>query len=235
MAGHSHWAQIKHKKSLTDKKRSQLIAKLVNLIITAGKDNPNPESNPKLKSAIERAKEHGVSQEVIERNLKKLKNNDYQNLEELFLEAYGPAGVGLIIKCLTNNKIRTVNEIKNILTRHKAKLAEPGSVMWMFEERGVVTLNKDNVSEYLLNDLGDLLLDFKEKEEKILFYTNITDVNKIREILQQRNFPILSTEIQLVPKIYVNIEYEKDKQDFDVLINELLEHNDVYEVYSNNE
>lgn len=228
MAGHSHWAQIKYKKASVDKKRSQIISKLVNLILTAGKNNPNPENNPKLKSAIERAKDFGVSQEVIERNLKKLVNNEGNNLEEILLEAYGPEGIGILIKCLTNNRNRSISEIKNILSKYKGKLAEPGSVVWLFKELGIIKINKSDFQESFLEE--DLIEDFKEEDNFIYLYTKINDLYKLKSFLEQKGIKILSTEIQFIPQNYVKI---KNEEEIKKLVESLLEHNDVYEVYTN--
>ncbi|GIW66157.1 MAG: putative transcriptional regulatory protein [Candidatus Parcubacteria bacterium] len=228
MAGHSHWAQIKYKKASNDKKRSQLISKLVNLILTAGRDNPDPINNPKLKAAIERAKEFGVSQEVIERNLKKLKEKNINQLEEFILEAYGPGGVGILIKCLSDNRNRTIGEIKNILQKNKAKLAEPGSVIWLFKEVGVIVINKSDFNEDIIDRNYNLIDDFKEDDDKIIFYLPINNLYNFKYILEDMNIKVLSTEIKFINKNYVNIE---NKEEVNNLVEKLLDHNDVYEVY----
>jgi len=130
MAGHSKWKQIKHKKEVTDKKRSQVFAKMLSAIRIAGKGESNPDFNPRLRAAIEKAKEAQVPQENIERALKQ---NDSKNLEELIIEAYGPAGSAMIIEAVTDNRNRTISEIKNILNEVGAKFAEQGSVKWSFD------------------------------------------------------------------------------------------------------
>lgn len=230
MAGHSHWAQIRHKKAIVDKKKSQLISKLINLILTSGKDNPNPETNPKLKTAIERAKEFGVSQEVIERNLKKLREKENSQLEEIILEAYGPNGTGFLIKCLTDNKNRTINDIKSILNKNNAKLAEPGSVMWLFNEYGVIEIPKSQFQENLLENIIGMIEDFKEENERVVFYVQVGNIYKLREFLEKLGIVILSTEIQFIPETYVKIENEEEIKS---LVEKLLGYHDVYEVYIN--
>ncbi|MEM5815524.1 MAG: YebC/PmpR family DNA-binding transcriptional regulator [Candidatus Aenigmatarchaeota archaeon] len=235
MAGHSHWAQVKHKKAIVDKKRSQLIAKLINAILIAAKENPDPQNNPKLRNAIERAKDFGVSQETIERNIKKAQGQlEDVKLEEILLEIYTPFGVGLIAKGLTDNKNRTISEIKHILNKYESKLAEPGSVLWMFEEKGVIEIDKNLLSDEILVELQDYLEDFDEKDDKIILYTSINNLYKLKEILENKNINVLSTEIQLIPKTYVNIENNKEVLNkINDLIEELLEHQDIHEVYSN--
>ncbi len=234
MAGHSHWAQVKHKKSLLDKRKSQLMGKLINAILVAAKSDPNPETNPKLRNAIEKAKEFGVSQETIERNIKKAQGLlDKTIIEEIILEAYASNGIALLIKCATDNKNRTISEIKRILNKYEGKLAKPGSVMWLFEEKGVLTIDKADFKEELIEKLSDYLQDFEAKEDNIVLYTSVENLFKTKTILEQSNIQVLSTEIQFIPKSYVNIENKESKEKIDKLIDELLENNDVYEVYTN--
>jgi len=234
MAGHSHWAQVKHKKALLDKKRSQLMGKLINAILVSARIDPNPETNPKLRNAIEKAKEFGVPQETIERNIKKAQGLlDKTVIEEIILEAYAPNGVALLIKCATDNKNRTIGEVKKILNKYEGKLAEPGSVMWLFEEKGVLVINKADFKEEIIDKLSEYLQDFETKDDNAILYTSVENLFKTKIILEKENIQVLSTEIQFVPKNYVKIK-DKDTEDkVNKLIEELLENNDVYEVYTN--
>ncbi len=131
MSGHSKWKQIKQKKGVTDLKRGQLFSKLLASIRVAAKGDPNPEFNPRLKTAVAKAKEENVPQENIERAIKQ---SGGKETEELVIEAYGPGGTAMIISAVTDNRNRTIAEIKNILKDFGAKIAEPGSVMWGFEK-----------------------------------------------------------------------------------------------------
>lgn len=133
MAGHSHWAGIKHKKEAEDKKRGQIFSKILSAITAAAKTDPNPNFNPKLRSLIEKAKNLKVPQNNIERAITRAQEKG-DTTEELILEAYGPAGSAILIKAITNNKNRTIPEIKNILNETDAKWAETGSVRWVFSE-----------------------------------------------------------------------------------------------------
>jgi YebC/PmpR family DNA-binding regulatory protein len=234
MAGHSHWAQVKHKKALLDKKRSQLMGKLINAILVSAKIDPNPETNPKLRNAIEKAKEFGVPQETIERNIKKAQGLlDKTVIEEIILEAYAPNGVALLIKCATDNKNRTIGEVKRILNKYEGKLAEPGSVMWLFEEKGVLVINKADFKEEIIDKLSEYLQDFETKDDNVILYTSVENLFKTKTILEKENIQVLSTEIQFVPKNYVNIKDKEIEDKVNKLIEELLENNDVYEVYTN--
>lgn len=130
MAGHSKWSQIKRKKAITDQKRAKNFTKLLSAVQVAAKTDPNPEFNPRLRSAIEKAKEANVPQENINRAINKAKDH---TTEELLVEAYGPEGTAFVIRAITDNKNRTMAELKKILSDLGAKFSEQGSVMWLFQ------------------------------------------------------------------------------------------------------
>ncbi len=131
MSGHSKWSQIKHQKGITDKKRGQLFSKLLRAIAIAARQEPNPQFNPRLRSAIETAKESNVPGENIERAISKASSE--KSLTDVLIEAYGPGGIQMIILGITDNTNRTVSEIKHLLSEHESKIAAPGSVVWAFD------------------------------------------------------------------------------------------------------
>ncbi len=133
MSGHSHWSGIKRKKETTDKKRGALFSKLLNVVTITAKKEPNPQFNPTLRSAIDKAKQNNVPQDNIEKAIKRASEKS-DNLEELIMEAYGPEGVAILIEAITDSKNRTVAETKKILSDHEAKWADPGSVVWAFKK-----------------------------------------------------------------------------------------------------
>lgn len=135
MAGHSHWKQIKVQKGATDQKKAQSFSKLLAAISVAAKQEPNPQFNARLRAAVIKAKEEQVPQENIERAIKRAAHEG-QTLEELIVEAYGPAGSAIIIEAITDSRNRTINELKQVLKEHEAKFAEPGSVRWAFNQPG---------------------------------------------------------------------------------------------------
>lgn len=137
MSGHSHWSSVKHHKALTDARRGKIFSKLSRLISVAAKEKgPDPETNPKLKLAIEKAKEANVPKENIERAIKRGSGQAAGvNIEEVLYEAYGPSGIALIIEGITDNKNRTLAEVKHILSRFGGKLAEAGSVKYLFDKQ----------------------------------------------------------------------------------------------------
>lgn len=132
MSGHSKWSQIKHKKGITDQKKGALFSKLLKGIAVAARDNPDPQFNPRLRTAIEKAKESNVPGENIERAVKK--SSEEKNLEEVTIEAYGPEKAAIVIEGITDSKNRTVAEVRTILTENGGKMADPGSVLWAFEK-----------------------------------------------------------------------------------------------------
>lgn len=135
MAGHSHWKQIKEHKGVADKKRGALFGKLLRAIAAAAKHEPNPQFNPRLRTTLEKARAAGVPQENIERALARTSASAGE-LEELIIEAYGAGGTALLIEAITDNRNRTIAEVKLIIKENGARLAEPGSVRWAFEESG---------------------------------------------------------------------------------------------------
>ncbi len=132
MSGHSHWAGIKNKKEVTDQKRGKVFSKLLNAISIAARVNPDLQFNPRLRQAVEKAKENQVPLENIEKAIKRASED--KNLEELLIEAYGPGGCPILIEAVSDSKNRTIAEIKKILSENESKLAAPGSVMWAFEK-----------------------------------------------------------------------------------------------------
>ncbi len=164
MSGHSKWSQIKHKKALTDKKKGQIFSKLSRLITLAAKKGPDPKSNPSLAQAVENAKAVNMPNENIERAIKKVSDKNQAELEELSIEAMGPGGVALKIKAITDNRNRTMAEIKKILTENNSKLVQPESLNWMFNTP--ITLDDASTQEQL-NKLFGALDDQDEVEDVI--------------------------------------------------------------------
>ena len=172
MAGHSHWKQIKIKKKTTDQKRGRVFSKLIAAIVAAGRLEPNPQFNPRLRTAIEKAKEHQIPQETIERAVKRA-DEAIQNLEDLTLEAYGPGGTAILIQIITNNKQRTIAEIKHLLKENNTKLAEPGSVRWHFEPDQTQTEWRAKFQQPLNEE------DKKKLQDLIGILENHDDVQKV--------------------------------------------------------
>ena len=175
MSGHSHWSGIKHKKESTDKKRAILFSKLLNTITIAAKKEPNPQFNPTLRSAIEKAKQNNVPQDNIEKAIKRASEKT-DNLEELTMEAYGPEGVAILIEAITDSKNRAVAETKKILSDHEAKWADPGSVLWAFKKStdGWQAKFKNEISKEAKEKLTRLIEELENHDDIQKVTTNTT-------------------------------------------------------------
>lgn len=174
MAGHSKWTQIKHQKTITDQKRGRLFSKLLNAISVAAKTDPNPNFNPRLRSAIQKAGDSNVPNENIERAVRRAEEAG-QNLAELTLEAYGPGGTAIIIEAITDSKNRTVTEVKKILADNSGKWADAGSVLWGFEKNKSSAESSWAAKFYQTVSGGDLI----KLKELIAVLSDQPDVQKI--------------------------------------------------------
>jgi YebC/PmpR family DNA-binding regulatory protein len=229
MAGHSHWAQVKHKKALVDAKRGQIISKLIRAITIAAREGNNPETNYKLRSAIERAKEFQVPLENIERAIKKGESRE-DNLEEIIFEAY-LEDVQILIKAITDNKNRTLGDLRHLLNRFNGRLAEPGSVIWNFKEKGVIVVSKNDEAKVL--EFADLIEDYEEKNGDILLITNPSFLNELKNKLESGKIEIKDSYLEFRPlNILENID-DNLKMKVKQLIEELLNLDDVEEVFTN--
>lgn len=177
MSGHSHWAGIKHKKELTDKKKGKIFSKIAKMIEVAAKRGGDPDMNPNLRLAIEKAHSVNMPNDNIQRAIKKGTGEDKAGkLEEMTYEAYGPQGTPLIIETITDNKNRTLSEIKNILNTHGGKLAETGSVRYLFDKKGGDWIPKypiDITDENLKQQLEKLFEALDDNDDVNDIYSNV--------------------------------------------------------------
>jgi len=238
MAGHSKWAQIKHKKAVVDARKGKIFSKISKELSVAAKlGGGNPDMNPRLRLAIEKAKEVNMPSENIKRAIQKgtgeLPGVSY---EEVTYEGYGPGGVALMIEVLTDNKNRSVGEIRHIMSRHGGSMGESGCVAWMFNKKGYILINKKAIDEDTLMSLAlDAgAEDFKNdpEEENYEITTTPEDLNKVKEFLEKENIPINLAEVTLIPQSYVKLE-SNDAERMLKLMNALEEHDDVQNVYAN--
>jgi YebC/PmpR family DNA-binding regulatory protein len=229
MAGHSHWAQVKHKKAVVDAKRGQMISKLIRAITIAAREGANPDTNFKLRSAIDRAKEFQVPLENIERAIKKSEARE-DALEEVIFEAY-LNDVQILIKTITDNKNRALGEIKHLLNRFGGRLAEPGSVIWNFKERAVFVIDKKD--EEKIFEIMSILEDFYEKDGNILLITNLSNFNTVKNHLEKLGISIKESLIEFSPINSIENLDEVSKKKLEQLTEALLDLDDVEEVFTN--
>ncbi len=177
MSGHSHWAGIKHKKGAADQKRGLVFSKLLNAISIATKTESNPQFNPRLRTAIEKAQQKNVPKDNIERAVKRA--SEQKDLEELIIEAYGPEGSAILIEAITDSRNRTISEVKKILSDNNAKFGEQGSVRWAFEningDDGIIwqIKFKQEISKDAKQKLQGLIKKLEERDDIQNIYTNI--------------------------------------------------------------
>ena len=239
MSGHSKWSKIKHQKETTDAVKGKIFTKLGNVITLAvreGGGSSDPQSNFKLRLAIEKAHQHNMPKANIDRALERaLGVGEGINIEEIIYEGMGPSGVGLIIVTTTDNKQRTVAEVKNILERGGGALT-PGAVMPLYDHRGLIRVQKDPTILFdkvmeLSIDKG--ALDIAEMSGEIEIFTRKEEVHKIKMELEQSGLKILSYELIFKPTIKIKLGDAHKEEIIENLISRLEEADDIQKVYSN--
>lgn len=236
MSGHSKWASIKHKKQSQDAKRGKIFTKLIREITVAARQGGgNSDTNPRLRLAIQKAKDANMPQENIERALKKGTGElEGVNYEEIVYEGYGPGGIAIMVDVLTDNKNRATGEIRNIFSKKGGNMAGQGSVSWIFEKKGYIVISKSAIEE---DKLMSIILeagaeDLKTEETTYAVTTLPADLEKVKKSLQDKDVKIEVAEVTNVPKSTVRIVGEEAKKVLS-LVNELEENDDVQNVYAN--
>jgi len=236
MSGHSKWANIKRRKAKMDAQRSNVISKaLRDIVLAARQGGGNPESNFRLKVAIQRAKEANVSLDSINRAIKRGTGEIAgRQLDEVTYEGYGPGGTAVLIEAATDNRNRTASEIRHIFSKHDGKMAEVGAVAWMFEQKGFISVEKENISEddalAMAIDAG--ALDLKSEEESYEIYTEPRDLEKVRAKLEEYGAKVQVAEVTMVPKTTVKLDGE-DADKMLRLFDALESQDDVSRVHAN--
>lgn len=238
MSGHSKWAQIKHKKAHTDAKRGKVFTKIVKEIAIAARiGGGDPEGNPRLRTAIEKAKEVNMPHDNIKRAIMKgtgeLPGTSY---EEYIYEGYGPGGVAVLIEVLTDNKNRTVSEIRHIMSKNGGNMGEAGCVAWLFEKKGYILVEKSKTEEDTLItvalDAGTLDMKNDPKEDNYEVITLPEDLNKVKNAVEAAHIPVSLAETTMLPKSYVTLD-EKAAEQMMRLMEALEDNEDVQNVYAN--
>tara|TARA_B100001142_G_scaffold209295_2_gene207415 strand:- start:2883 stop:3590 length:708 start_codon:yes stop_codon:yes gene_type:complete len=231
MSGHSKWSTIKRKKGAADAKRGAIFTRLSKDITLAARDlGGNPDMNPSLRLAIKKARSSNMPVANIERAIKK-GTGDLPGVkyDDIIYECYGPNGVAIILECLTDNKKRTVSEIKNILSKNGGNLGESGCVNWMFEKKGTISISKNDIEEEKLFDLE--IEDYEDYEENYILTTTPDNFDIVSSYLEKQNVNI-EGEVGLVPKNTVEIS-NNDSSKVLNLMEQLDDHDDIQKVHSN--
>ncbi|NLJ77112.1 MAG: YebC/PmpR family DNA-binding transcriptional regulator [Peptococcaceae bacterium] len=238
MAGHSKWSTIKRKKAKVDAQRGKIFTRLAKEIIAAARQGgADPEGNASLKAAIMRAKEANIPNDNIMRAIQKgAGNTDGANYEELTYEGYGPGGVAVMLEAMTDNRNRTAGEIRYIFSKNGGSLGETGCVAWMFEEKGIIVVEKENNNldedEVMLAAIDAGAEDFNTEDDIYEIVCVPADLQTIREAMEGAGVQIASAELAMEPQTTVSLEGEKAQQM--MRLTEMLEdHDDVQNVYAN--
>ncbi len=241
MSGHSKWAQIRRAKGVNDARRGQLFTRLGREIVVAVREGGggDPNANFRLRMAVQRARDANMPLDNIERTIKRaLGSGEGNNLEEIIYEGYGPGGTALLVQTLTENRNRTVAEVRNAFNRNAGNMGENGCVDWLFETKGVieVELNGHDPDELSLEaiDFGaDDVEPYRPDDETLTIYTDPTDVETTRQALEAKKYKVIKSEATMIPKTRVELKEEKVAHQLIRLIDKLEDLDDVQGVYSN--
>lgn len=237
MSGHSKWSTIKRKKGAIDAKRGKIFTKLIKEITVAARmGGGDVDANPRLRSAVNTAKAENMPKDNIERAIKKGTGNlDGANYEEILYEGYGPAGVAILVETMTDNKNRTVADIRHFFAKAGGNLGESGCVAWMFDKKGLILIDKGDISEEELMDIAieagadDVL----EDDEVFQILTAPEDFNQVVENLERNGVQPQEVTLSMEPKNTVAVTEERPARSLLKLLGHLEDHEDVQKVHAN--
>ena len=236
MSGHSKWATIKRKKAVLDSKRGKIFTKLIKEITIAAREGGGDvNGNPRLRLAVDNAKAQNMPQDNIERAIKKATGElEGVTFHELTYEGYGPAGVAVLVEVATDNKNRTVAEVRHLFSKNGGSMGENGSVAWMFDRKGIISLPAENRSE---DDVMEIVLeagadDLTTEEDYFEVQTTVESFETVRRTLVDKNFTIENASLQWIAKNMIEVKGE-DAEKVMKMIEGLEDLDDVQNVYSN--
>ncbi len=237
MSGHSKWSTIKRKKGAIDAKRGKIFSKLIKEITVAARQGGgDPVGNPRLRSAIAAAKAENMPKDNIARAVDKgTGGGDGTSYEEIHYEGYGPGGVAVLVECMTDNRNRTVADIRHYFAKSNGNLGENGCVAWMFDKKGQILVDKETISE---EELMDMALeagaeDIIEDENEFQVLTGIDEFNDVRDSLEEQGVQLLEASISMIPQNTVDITEENIAVSLLKLLENLEDHDDVQKVHAN--
>jgi len=237
MSGHSKWHSIKHKKGAADKARGKLFAKLIRQIEVAAREGGGDlEGNPTLRTMVQKARDASVPVDTIDRAVKRGTGElEGVRYEPITYEGYAPNGVAVLAECLTDNRNRTGQEVKNLFTRNGGSLAEPGAVSWQFERKGVIILEKSAGTEddLMLAALDAGAEDIADQGDTWQITTSPTELHAVRSALDTNGIAVTNAELTMLPTTIVPLSDEAGARAVIRVIDSLEEHDDVQNVYAN--
>lgn len=236
MSGHSRWSSIKHKKKIMDARKGKIFTKLIREITVAARlGGGDPDSNPRLRAAIAAAKAENMPKENIERSIKRgIGELEGVSYEEASYEGYGPGGVAVLVDCLTDNKNRTVAELKHTFERYGGSLGEPGCVSWVFEKKGIISIDVDKVDEDTLLEIAleAGAEDVRKSGSQFEVITEPSDFEDVKKAIEDSKISYNLAEITMIPKTTVKLDGKKAEQMLN-LMQALEDLDDVSHVYAN--
>lgn len=237
MSGHSKWSTIKRKKGAIDAKRGKVFTRLIKEITVAARGGGgDPEGNPRLRSAIATAKSENMPKDNITRAIKKGTGEIAGEVyDEIMYEGYGPGGVAVLVECLTDNRNRTVADVRHYFAKNNGNLGESGCVAYMFDKKGLILVDKEGISEEELMDkaLEAGADDVIEEENEFQILTAPEDFDAVREALEEAGVKFLEADISMIPQNTVEITEENIGKSLLKLMESLEDHDDVQNVFSN--
>jgi YebC/PmpR family DNA-binding regulatory protein len=241
MSGHSKWAQIRRSKGVNDARRGQLFTRLGREIAVAVREggSGDPDANFRLRMAVQRARDANMPLDNIERTIKRsVGGSEGSNLEEITYEGYGPGGTAVLVQTLTENRNRTVADVRNAFNRNGGNMGENGCVDWLFEAKGVLEvelagLDPDELSLEALDLGADDVEPVSTDDEMLTVYTDPSDLEKVRKALEDKGYKIDKAESTVIPKTRVDLSDEKLAHQTIRLIEKLEDLDDVQNVYTN--
>jgi len=235
MSGHNKWSTIKHKKGAADAKRGKVFTKLIKEMSVAAKlGGGDPASNPRLRTAIDKAKAENMPKDNIERAIKKGTGGmEGVTYEEIVYEGYGPGGVAVLVEAMTDNRNRTVSEVRSIFTKNNGNMGEAGCVAWMFSKKGLILFDKNIDFEQLFEAAIEVgAEDVSEQDEQFEVTTDPANFIEVREALEAKGFKNVNAEITMIPQTMVALE-GKQAESMLKLMDKLEDNDDVQNVYAN--
>ena len=237
MSGHNKWSTIKHKKGAADARRGKIFTKLIKEITVAARmGGGDIDANPRLRTAVLAAKYENMPKENIDRAIKKGTGGlEGVNYEEILYEGYGPGGVAVLVETMTDNKNRTVADVRHFFSKSGGNLGETGCVGWMFDKKGVITVDKATIAEEQLMEMAleAGAQDVVEEDSTFQVITAPEDLNGVAESLTKANVAYLEAVISMVPKNNVEVNEEKTARSLLKLLENLEDHDDVQKVHAN--
>ena len=236
MAGHSKWANIKHRKARQDASRGKVWTKVIREITVAAKDGPDPNDNPRLRLALEKANASNMPKDTIKRAIEKGSGTgETGQLQEIIFEGYGPGGVAILVETMTDNRNRTVSDVRHAFSKFGGNLGTDGSVAYLFKKLGLIHVAKEFSEEKLMEIVIESgAIDFTDEEDFFEVTTEANDFNKIIDIFKENQIKYLNAELTLRAETLVNLDNEMSEKVLNIM--EFMDDlDDVQEVHTNAE